>query len=63
LRSALTVLTASHPALANKLLLNLGRHLSGRLHQTTDSLRQLGESSGCPSTRGQSHSLEGSLRI
>ena len=45
-RTTLTSLAASHPALANKLLLNLGRHLSGRLRQTTDSLRQLGESSG-----------------
>jgi CRP-like cAMP-binding protein/anti-anti-sigma regulatory factor len=45
-RSTLNSLTASHPALANKLLLNLGRHLSGRLRQTTAALRELGDSSG-----------------
>jgi CRP-like cAMP-binding protein len=45
-RATLDALAASHPALANKLLLNLGRHLSGRLRQTTDALRELGESAG-----------------
>jgi SulP family sulfate permease len=45
-RTALDSLAASHPALANKLLLNLGQHLSGRLRQTTDALRELGDSAG-----------------
>jgi len=27
-------------------LLNLGHHLSGRLRQTTDALRELGDASG-----------------
>jgi CRP-like cAMP-binding protein/anti-anti-sigma regulatory factor len=45
-RAALDSLTQSRPALAAKLLLNLGRHLSGRLRQTTDALRELGDSSG-----------------
>ena len=45
-RSALDSLAASHPALANKLLLNLGRHLAGRLRQTTDAVRELSDSSG-----------------
>jgi MFS superfamily sulfate permease-like transporter len=45
-RSGLERLAASHPALANKLLLNLGRHLSGRLRQTTDALRELSDGSG-----------------
>jgi sulfate permease, SulP family len=45
-RSMLDALAASHPALANKLLLNLGRHLAGRLRQTTDALRELGDASG-----------------
>ncbi len=45
-RSTLNALAVSHPALANKLLLNLGRHLSNRLRQTTDALRELGDSSG-----------------
>jgi CRP-like cAMP-binding protein/anti-anti-sigma regulatory factor len=45
-RSTLDSLAVSHPALANKLLLNLGRHLSGRLRQTTDALRELGDSAG-----------------
>jgi hypothetical protein len=39
-------LAVIHPALASKLLFNLGRHLSGRLRQTTVSLRELGEPSG-----------------
>ena len=42
-RTALERLALTHPALANKLLLNLGRHLSGRLRQTTDALRELSE--------------------
>jgi CRP-like cAMP-binding protein len=45
-RVTLASLAESHPALANKLLLNLGRHLSGRLRQTTDALRELGDSAG-----------------
>ena len=45
-RTTLTALAVTHPALANKLLFNLGRHLSGRLRQTTVSLRELGEPSG-----------------
>ena len=45
-RTTLAALAVTHPALANKLLFNLGRHLSGRLRQTTVSLRELGESSG-----------------
>jgi MFS superfamily sulfate permease-like transporter/CRP-like cAMP-binding protein len=45
-RSGLEQLASIHPALANKLLLNLGRHLSGRLRQTTDALRELSDGSG-----------------
>jgi CRP-like cAMP-binding protein/anti-anti-sigma regulatory factor len=45
-RPALETLAARHPAIANKLLLNLGRHLSGRLRQTTDALRELSDSAG-----------------
>jgi MFS superfamily sulfate permease-like transporter len=45
-RTTLSALAVTHPALANKLLFNLGRHLSGRLRQTTASLRELGESPG-----------------
>ena len=45
-RAGLERLASSHPALANKLLLNLGRHLSGRLRQTTDALRELSDGSG-----------------
>ncbi len=45
-RSGLERLASIHPALANKLLLNLGRHLSGRLRQTTDALRELSDGSG-----------------
>jgi sulfate permease, SulP family len=45
-RTTLAALAVTHPALASKLLFNLGRHLSGRLRQTTASLRELGESSG-----------------
>jgi CRP-like cAMP-binding protein len=33
-RKSLDALAAAHPALASKLLLNLSRHLSGRLRQT-----------------------------
>jgi sulfate permease, SulP family len=42
-RAALERLVLTHPALANKVLLNLGRHLSGRLRQTTDALRELSD--------------------
>ena len=45
-RSGLERLLSIHPTLANKLLLNLGRHLSGRLRQTTDALRELSDGSG-----------------
>ena len=45
-RSGLERLALVHPALANKLLLNLGRHLSGRLRQTTDALRELSDGPG-----------------
>jgi MFS superfamily sulfate permease-like transporter len=45
-RTTLSALAVAHPALANKLLFNLGRHLSGRLRQTTASLRELGDSAG-----------------
>ena len=45
-RPALDALAASHPALANKVLLNLGRHLSSRLRLTTDALRELSDSAG-----------------
>jgi CRP-like cAMP-binding protein len=45
-RSGLERLLSSHPTLANKLLLNLGRHLSGRLRQTTDALRELSDGPG-----------------
>lgn len=45
-RPSLETLAARHPAIANKLLLNLGRHLSGRLRQTTDALRELSDSAG-----------------
>jgi CRP-like cAMP-binding protein len=43
-REALDALAAGHPALASKLLLNLGRHLSGRLRQVPDVLRKLTDS-------------------
>ena len=45
-RESLDALAAAHPALASKLLLNLGRHLSGRLRQAPDWLRKLSDSSG-----------------
>jgi len=45
-RSGLERLLSIHPTLANKLLLNLGRHLSGRLRQTTDALRELSDGPG-----------------
>ena len=45
-RAGLERLASTHPALANKLLLNLGRHLSGRLRQTTDALRELSDGPG-----------------
>ncbi len=45
-RASLEALAAAHPALASKLLLNLGRHLSGRLRQASDVLRKLSDSSG-----------------
>jgi SulP family sulfate permease len=40
-RRTLDLLAARDPALSNKLLLNLDRHLSGRLRRTTDTLREL----------------------
>ena len=42
-RTTLAALAVTYPALANKLLFNLGRHLSGRLRQTTASLREVDE--------------------
>jgi len=45
-RAGLERLALIRPPLANKLLLNLGRHLSGRLRQTTDALRELSDGSG-----------------
>jgi CRP-like cAMP-binding protein len=45
-RAALDALAAAHPALASKLLLTLGRHLSGRLRQASDIYRKLSDSSG-----------------
>jgi len=45
-RASLDRLAAAHPALASKLLLNLGRHLSGRLRHAPDVLRKLSDSSG-----------------
>jgi CRP-like cAMP-binding protein len=43
-RESLDALAAAHPALASKLLLNLGRHLSGRLRQAPEVLRKLSDS-------------------
>ena len=45
-RRALDALARSDPGLANKLLVNLGRHLSARLRQTTDTLREMVDSRG-----------------
>jgi CRP-like cAMP-binding protein len=45
-RASLDALAASHPALASKLLLNIGRHLSGRLRHAPDVLRKLSDASG-----------------
>lgn len=45
-RSDVEALAASSPDLAVKLLVNLGRHLSARLRQTTDTLRELLDSRG-----------------
>ncbi|HET9041636.1 MAG TPA: SulP family inorganic anion transporter [Burkholderiales bacterium] len=45
-RRALDALARSDPSLATKLLVNLGRHLSARLRQTTDTLRELVDSRG-----------------
>jgi CRP-like cAMP-binding protein len=45
-RRALELLARSDPGLSNKLLVNLGRHLSARLRQTTDTLRALADSRG-----------------
>lgn len=45
-RGALEALARSDPGLSNKLLVNLGRHLSARLRQTTDTLRELVDSRG-----------------
>lgn len=44
--ASLDALAAAHPGLASKLLLNLGRHLSGRLRHAPDVLRKLSDSSG-----------------
>jgi CRP-like cAMP-binding protein len=44
-RAALESLAAEHPALVNKVLLNLGRHLSERLREAPDVLRKLSDSS------------------
>ena len=44
-RRAIDKLAVAYPALANKVLLNLGRHLSGRLRQMRDALQKLGGSS------------------
>jgi CRP-like cAMP-binding protein len=45
-RRALDALARSDPELSSKLLVNLGRHLSARLRQTTDTLRELADSKG-----------------
>jgi len=45
-RRELDALARSDPGLASKLLVNLGRHLSARLRQTTDTLRELADSRG-----------------
>jgi CRP-like cAMP-binding protein/anti-anti-sigma regulatory factor len=45
-RRALELLARTDPGLSNKLLVNLGRHLSARLRQTTDTLRDLADSRG-----------------
>jgi SulP family sulfate permease len=45
-RSDIDALANTCPALAVKLLVNLGRHLSARLRQTTDTLRDLVDSRG-----------------
>lgn len=45
-RSDLDALARSAPDLSSKLLVNLGRHLSARLRQTTDTLRELADSRG-----------------
>jgi MFS superfamily sulfate permease-like transporter len=45
-RRALDALARADPGLSNKLLVNLGRHLSARLRQTTDTLRELVDSRG-----------------
>ena len=44
-RRAIDKLAAAYPATATKVLLNLGRHLSGRLRQMRDALQKLGGSS------------------
>jgi CRP-like cAMP-binding protein len=45
-RGSLDELAVAHPVLASKLLLNLGRHLSGRLRRAPEVLRKLSDSSG-----------------
>ena len=45
-RSDIDALSAAAPELAIKLLVNLGRHLSARLRQTTDTLRDFVDSRG-----------------
>lgn len=44
-RRAIDKLAAVYPGLATKVLLNLGRHLSGRLRQMRDAVQKLGGSS------------------
>lgn len=43
-RAALDELAVGHPTLAAKLLLNVGRHLSGRLRRAPEDLRKLSDS-------------------
>ena len=45
-KAVVEALARSDPGLSNKLLVNLGRHLSARLRQTTDTLRELVDSRG-----------------
>lgn len=44
-RRTIDKLAVAYPVLATKVLLNLGRHLSGRLRQMRDALQKLGGSS------------------
>jgi CRP/FNR family cyclic AMP-dependent transcriptional regulator len=45
-RAALDSLATEHPAAVNKVLLNLGKHLSERLREAPNVLRKLSDSSG-----------------